>query len=126
MKKLMKNIVSRKISGMTLIEVIVAMAVMAVAATMLVLGAVSVINNTKISRTVVKTVNEQAPQVENLAVTSPYETGVVVNYEYKSITGTVVVDKYQAPLPVSMSESQMKSGNLKYFTPVTEPPVTTK
>lgn len=124
MKKLMKNMVSRKISGMTLIEVIVAMAVMAVAATMLILGAVSVINNTKTARTVVKTVNEQAPQVENMAVTAPYETGMALKFEYKACTGTVVVDKYQAPPPVSMSESDMKSGNLKYFTPVTEPPVT--
>lgn len=104
--------------GMTLIEVIIAMVVMVVASALLVLGAVSIINNTRTARRVVNKVNEQAPVVENEAVVSAYVTGE--NLELQIVGAaeeyTLQVDKFEAP--TTQAPEDERSGNLRYFRPV--------
>ncbi|MDO5148948.1 MAG: prepilin-type N-terminal cleavage/methylation domain-containing protein [Oscillospiraceae bacterium] len=111
----------KKLKGMTLMEVIIAMVVMVICASMLVEAAICVVNNTRTARTVIVKVDEQAPGVENRTVGTPYETGAVLQLQYNGVH-TIPVDKYEAPT-TQVSDIQ-KSGNMKYFMPVTTVPTT--
>lgn len=109
---------NKKFKGMTLLEVIVAMVVMVIISSMLVLCASSVLNNRKTARTVITTVNNQAPDVEKRRIATPYAKDDVLNLQYNGAAFTIPVDKYQAD-PVLSDENgvtlEPKSGNLKYF-----------
>lgn len=122
----------KKLKGMTLLEVIIAMVVMVIGASLLVESAVSIINTTKTSRTVVNQVNSQAPNVENKIIVDSVEMTSVPNsigIECGGVTGALEVKKYHAPAvttivegvdeggnPVSSVKTiDPKSGDLKYF-----------
>lgn len=104
----------KKLKGMTLMEIIIAMVVLVICATMIVQAAVIVVNNTRTARTVIVKVDEQSPVIENRNVPVPYETNAVLELEGGF---TVPIDKYEAPT-TQASESQ-RAGNMKYFRPVT-------
>ena len=106
----------KKFKGMTLMEIIIAMAVMVIVAGILVQAAVVVINNVRISKTVVTTVNVQSPEVENQTVITPYKEDDTINLTGAGLSSaSIKVDKYQAT--VTMSADDQRSGNLKYFVP---------
>lgn len=128
----------KKLKGMTLLEVIIAMVVMVIGAALLVQSAVGIINVKKTSRTVVNLVNSQSPVVENQAVinsveiTDAVETGElgnILDIRCGAVTGSVAVKKYHAPAVTTIVSStddegnvvssvktvEPKSGNLKYF-----------
>ncbi len=116
----MKN--KKKLKGMTLLEIIVAMVVMVICATMLVEAAICVINNTKTAKTVIVKVDEQAPAVENRAVVTAYETNAVLQLRFNNVY-TVPIDKYEAP--TTQPSEEQRAGNMKYFVPVTTVTTTT-
>lgn len=104
----------KKLKGMTLMEVIVAMVVMAICGSLLVEACVCVVTNTRTARTVISKVDEQATDVENRqASITAYEEGATLNIEYNGHPGNIVIDKFEAPT-TQVAEDQ-KSGNLKYF-----------
>lgn len=106
----------KKLKGMTLMEIIVAMAVMIITAGILVECGIAVVNNVRVSKTVVRTVNQQAPEIENKAVPSPYIEGDAISLSGAGLTPcTIPVDKYQAT--VTLSPDEQRSGNMKYFVP---------
>lgn len=108
----------KKLKGMTLLEVIIAMVVMVICATLLVQSAVSVVYNTRTARNVISKVDEQASPVENRTVPTAYVTGDKIKLTYNG-TYYVAVDKYEAP--TTQAPDHERSGNMKYF----EPAVTT-
>ena len=103
---------------MTLMEVIIAMVVMVIASSLLVVSAVSIINNTRTARRVVNKVNEQAPVVENEAVVSAYVTEEELKLQIVGAAAeyTLKVDKFEAP--TTQAPEDERSGNLRYFKPV--------
>ncbi len=106
----------KKLKGMTLMEIIVAMAVMIITAGILVECGVAVINNMRVSRTVITTVNQQAPEVENRSVADPYVTGDTIRLSGAGLRScNVMIDKYEAT--VTMAPDEQRSGNMKYFVP---------
>lgn len=106
----------KKLKGMTLMEIIIAMAVMIIIAGILVESAVAVVNNVRISKNVVSTVNVQAPEVENRDVATPYVTGDVINLTGAGLRpANIAVDKYEAT--VTLPAGEQRSGNMKYFEP---------
>jgi len=109
----------KKLKGMTLMEIIIAMAVLIIIAGILVQSAVVVVNNVRISKTVVQTVNEQAPDVENQDVASAYLAGDTISLTGAGLrSATLTVDKYQAS--GSIAADQQRSGNMKYFVPASK------
>lgn len=104
----------KKLKGMTLMEVIVAMVVMAICGSLLVEACVCVVTNTRTARTVISKVDEQSTDVENRRSSiTPYEEGATLHIEYNGHDGNIAIDKFEAPT-VQTPEEQ-KSGNLKYF-----------
>ncbi len=127
MKKLKTN--RKKLKGMTLLEVVIAIAVFAVAATLLVQAGLSVIYNVRSSKNLVKKVNYQSkivaarptPGVDSEIT----EIGdIVLNLEAAGFSGspTLSVKGYEAERemgtdddgnPVELYDDV--AGNLKYF-----------
>ena len=106
----------KKLKGMTLMEIIIAMAVLIIIAGILVESAVAVVNNVRVSKSVVRTVNIQAPEVENRDVLTPYVTGDVINLTGDGLSpANISVDKYEAT--VTLPDGEQRSGNMKYFVP---------
>lgn len=107
-----------KLKGMTLMEVIIAMVVMVICASILVIGATAVVNNTRTARHVITKVDEQAPDVENHpAAITAYETGAALNISFNGAAGNAIpIDKFEAP--TTQVSSDQACGNLKYFEPV--------
>ena len=106
------------LKGMTLIEVLIAMVVMVVSASMLVLCAVSIFNSVRTSKSVVNKVNEQASVAENKAVIVPYETGQDIELQIVGDANsyTMKVDKFE--VPTTQAPNDQHSGNFRYFVPV--------
>jgi prepilin-type N-terminal cleavage/methylation domain-containing protein len=114
----MKN-TKKSIKGMTLMEIIVAMAVFSISALILVSGAISVYNSKRNTRNLVKKVNYQAPIADRMPDVSTYQTDSL-----KVIVGgkphNIEIQKYE----VEPEESGQPAGNFKYFN-YQEPPVVT-
>lgn len=108
----------KKLKGMTLMEIIIAMAVLIIVAGILVESAVVVINNIRISKNVVNTVNIQAPETENHQVVDSYDTAVLELRGASLTPADLTIDKYQAT--VTLPADSQRSGNLKYFLIVTD------
>lgn len=127
MKKLKTN--RKKLKGMTLLEVVIAIAVFAVAATLLVQAGLSVIYNVRSSKNLVKKVNYQSkivaarptPGVDSEIT----EIGdIVLNLEAAGFSGspTLSVKGYEAEREMSTDDDGNPvelyddvAGNLKYF-----------
>lgn len=106
----------KKLKGMTLMEIIVAMAVLIITSGILVECGVAVVNNVRVSRTVVTTVNQQAPEIENRRVATPYAADNTIHLSGAGLPGVDIhVDKYEAT--VTMAPDEQRSGNMKYFVP---------
>ncbi len=111
----------KKLKGMTLMEIIIAMVIMTICGMLLVEAAVCVVNNTRTARRVTSKVDEQAADVANRPThITAYEEGDTLRLEYGGEHGDIVIDKFEAPT-TQVSEEQ-KADNLKYFIAV---PVTT-
>ena len=114
MKKLKQN--KKKLKGMTLLEVVVAIAVFAVAATLLVEAGLSVIYNVRSSKNLVKKVNYQSKIVAarpDPGVDSDItEVGdMVLSLDAVGFSGAPVLSV--KGYPVELYEDV--AGNLKYF-----------
>lgn len=122
----------RKLKGMTLLEIIIAMVVMVICGTLIAETAVGVINMTKTSRTVINTVNSQCANVERRdSVGSVEMTGGSdsISISCGATSGSLDVKKFHAPAVTeivvstgedgseisSAREIDSKSGDLKYF-----------
>lgn len=122
----------KKLKGMTLLEIIIAMVVMVICGTLIAETAVGVINMTKTSRTVINTVNSQCANVERRdSVGSVEMTGASgsISISCGAESGNLNVKKYHAPAVTeivvstdeegntvsSSREIDAKSGDLKYF-----------
>ena len=111
----------KKLKGMTLMEIIIAMVVMAICGSLLVEACVCVVNNTRTARRVTSKVDEQASDVVNRppAITA-YEEGANLHLSFGGSSGDITIDKFEAP--TTQVSDEQKAGNLKYFKAV---PVTT-
>lgn len=107
----------KKLKGMTLMEVIIAMVIMAICGSLLVEACVCVVNNTRTARRVTSKVDEQATVIENRPdeVTAYQEKDTIELKMGAQPAVTMVVDKFEAPT-TQVSEEQ-RAGNLKYFVP---------
>lgn len=122
----------KKLKGMTLLEIIIAMVVMVICGTLIAESCVGVINMTKTSRTVINTVNSQSSNVERRDTVGSEEmvgASGVIGISCDSVAGDLKVKKYHAPAVtetvVSYDEAgneitseravDSKSGDLKYF-----------
>jgi len=123
MKKKIKN--KKHLKGVTLLEVVIAIAVFAIAATLLVEAGLSVIYNVKSSRNLVKKVNYQSKIVAykpDSGSTDIVDTGTM-NIELSTYGFTDVkpieVKKYQAITEKDVDGNPIYedvAGNLKFFT----------
>lgn len=123
MKKKIKN--KKHLKGVTLLEVVIAIAVFAIAATLLVEAGLSVIYNVKSSRNLVKKVNYQSKIVAykpDSGSTDIVDTGTM-NIELSTDGFTDVkpieVKKYQAITEKDVDGNPIYedvAGNLKFFT----------
>lgn len=113
----------KKLKGMTLMEIIIAMTVMVISGTILAMACLAVVNNTRTARHVTTKVNEQATVVENRdpSITA-YQEANQLHFQIDGGTASadIGIDKYEAPT-TQAPEDEM-SGNLRYFRPT---PVTT-
>lgn len=109
----------KKLKGMTLMEVIIAMVVMAICGSLLVEACVCVVNNTRTARRVTSKVDEQAADIANRpAHITAYEEGDNLHLSYGGETGDIVIDKFEAP--TTQPADEQKADNLKYFRAVPE------
>lgn len=113
----------KKLKGMTLMEIIIAMTVMVICGTILAMACVSVVNNTRTARHVTTKVNEQATVVENRdpSITA-YQEADQLHFQIHggSAAADIGIDKFEAP--TTQAPEDQRSGNLRYFRPT---PVTT-
>jgi len=123
MKKKIKN--KKHLKGMTLLEVVIAIAVFAIAATLLVEAGLSVIYNVKSSRNLVKKVNYQSkivaykPDSGSSDIVSTGTMDLKLSTDGFTDIKTIEVKKYQA---ITEKDADKKpiyedvAGNLKFFT----------
>lgn len=108
-----------KVKGFTLIEVVVALAIFAIAATLLVQGALSVIYNVRCSRNLVKKVNYQSGIVANKNESMTQDIGPMdIKLEMTGVSQTITVDRHAAIIEVDADGNpkyQDFGGNLTYF-----------
>lgn len=122
----------KKLKGMTLLEIIIAMVVMVICGTLIAETCVGVINNIKTSRTVINTVNSQSSGVvrkDELGSVEMTGASNTIGISCGGTSGSLNVKKYEAPVPKEVvithdeegneisteREIETKSGNLKFF-----------
>lgn len=122
----------KKLKGMTLLEVLVAMMVFIITATLLVEAGVSVIMHVRTTRNLVRKVNYQAPIVASRSTQEDdvdideenhIEIGLMAVADH-SATGNLVVNKIESKTETTVDEDDNEvplyddvAGNLKYFVP---------
>ena len=123
MKLKIKN--KKTLKGMTLLEVVIAIAVFAIAATLLVEAGLSIIYNVKSSRNLVKKVNFQSKIVAckpDAGSSDIVSTGtMILNISADGVTGItpIEVNKYEAITETDDDGNAVYedvAGNLKFFT----------
>lgn len=115
----------KNLKGTTLLEVVIAIAVFAIAATLLVEAGLSVIYNVRSSRNIVKKVNYQSkivackPTSTSADIIDNGEMTLSLTVEGDSCVGSVTVNGYEA-ITEKDDEGNPKyedvAGNLKFFT----------
>lgn len=125
----MKKVMKRKLKGMTLMEIIIAIAIVAVMSTVLVVAASSINSYLRSARQVNKRVADQAPiaEVGYQNPSSPtIEGGVQIELDYNSNIMHVNGNVYKVYSDAEMQSHTDEFGrglNMKYITdmqPVTE------
>lgn len=105
----------RKIKGMTLIEVILAMVILVIVASLVVQAAVGIISNVRTSKSVVQKVNYQQSFITS------NNANLNGGLSFKIQTGSktskdINVQVFEAPTdPAALYKNYDKAGNLKYF-----------
>lgn len=107
----------RKLKGMTLMEVIIAMVVMAICGSLLVEACVCVVTNTRTARRVTGKVDEEAPVVENRpAAVTAYEERDTISLSLNGGTPVnMTVDRFRASS--TQAPEEQRADDLKYFIP---------
>lgn len=114
-----KDLKKKKLKGMTLLEVIVAMVVLIFVSVILVQCAVAVVKSVRTSRVVVKKVNAQTSSVENRIITTPDadSASLVLTFDGKTYD-PIPLEKHTADSSesaVDIPEAEQRCGDLKYF-----------
>lgn len=108
----------KKLKGMTLLEVILAMTVMTILAVILIQSCIGIINHIRISKNVAHKVNVQSAPVENRSVAGDaYAENDVIELNYGGTKGEITVNRFQAPeIPEDeLLKGALDAGDLKYF-----------
>lgn len=105
------------LKGMTLIEVLIAMVVLAVVAAMVATAGMSIVANLRTSKSVIEKVNYQSDYVSKHAGTSTVDSSIQLSDKDKNNLGTAIPVKiYEAPEDAdALYKDYDKAGNLKYF-----------
>lgn len=102
---------SKKLKGMTLMEIIISMVIFSVSALILVQGAISVYYSMRKTRKLVKKINYQAPIADRMPEATSYE---VENVNIQVVGGkshNFNIKKYE----VEPAETGQPAGNFRYF-----------
>ena len=110
----------KPLKGMTLLEVIIAMLIMVILASILIESCVCIIGNIRVAKNVNHKVNVQTHDVEYRSVKeAAYNENDVINLKYGDKEGSIKVDRYKASdIPEDDKEhikGVMDADNLKYF-----------
>lgn len=102
----------KSLKGMTLMEIIVAMAVFSISALILVSGAISVYNSIRNTRQLTKKVNYQAPIADRMPELTTYDVETIqVQVVGGGTPHDIQINKYE----VVPEETGQPAGNFKYF-----------
>ncbi|MBE6851897.1 MAG: hypothetical protein E7505_00270 [Ruminococcus sp.] len=107
----MKTEKKKKLKGMTLMEVIVAVAIMVLLSTMLVIGAVSAVSNMRIAQSVSKKNAVQAPYAATQVDGNMTSTMTI---KLDGTKASLEVDSYEVRIEESAKD---RVGNYRYFVP---------
>jgi len=115
---------SKKFKGMTLVECIVAMAVLIIISVILIAGLSAAVFNIRVSQRVNAKTALQAPYADNKIDTNN-DGKAQVKLEYAAVTGIMEVDKYHVDKNIKAQDYVGDYRYFEYIPPVTTP-VTTK
>lgn len=117
MKFLKKQSKKKKLKGMTLMEIIIAMVILVILSALIAEAGSGIVSNIRTSKSVVEKVNYQSKFVASKSGTTAAGTvSLELSDDYGSSTSPITANIFEAPTDTdAIYSSYDRAGNLKYF-----------